>query len=299
MITGIGEERIILAGQLSHVDIPPTITLSGIDQLASVGANIDITLFLGCVGDTACSRVVRSRDEDIAIRYECYFLVTLSYCEVRDIVSQGLSHQLRLFVVTGDGDSYLLRSSTRRLRIDLPIVAIAEHAIGGDGEEANWIAGKGGHLLILCRSRGRRAVEDVEATTSFAQIVEATLTVPDSIAVFSAEAGELSVFAILITEPYISSDRRDSVLAPDIFVALDIGVEHLPITERRIKRGVGAIELGASHRLLQVKRIGLDEPVPGEHPILDTRDDVGLEEECVVVKEGYRELLLAIVGQAT
>jgi len=142
-------------------------------------------------------------------------------------------------------------------------------------------------------------VEDIEATTSFAQIVEATLTVPDSIAVFSAEAGKLSVFAILVTEPYISSDRRDSVLAPDIFVAFDIGIEHLPTTERRIKRGVGAIELGASHRLLQVKRIGLDEPVPGEHPILDTRDDVGLEEECVVIEESYGELLLAIVGQAT
>ena len=48
----------------------------------------------------------------------------------------------------------------------------------------------------------------------------------------------------------------------------------------------------------EVERIGLHEPVPRIHPILDIGSDVGLEEEGRAIKEGHGDFLLTAIRQA-
>ena len=71
---------------------------------------------------------------------------------------------------------------------------------------------------------------DVEGAFTFAQIVEAPLAVPDGVAVFTAKRGQLGVLSLLGAQPDVARHGRDSVLAPDIFVALDIGVKQFATT---------------------------------------------------------------------
>ena len=66
------------------------------------------------------------------------------------------------------------------------------------------------------------------------------------------------------------------MLAPDVFVALDIRVEDLTIAKG-----------GSSHRRRVVE------------PGASDGHDGSLEEERVVVKEGYRDLLGTVVGQSS
>ena len=140
---------------------------------------------------------------------------------------------------------------------------------------------------------------DIEGAFALTEVVEATLAIPDSITVFTAEGRELRVLTILGAEPDITCHRRDSVLTPDIFVALDVGVEDLATTQRRHQHRISTVELGAGNSLREVKRVGLYEPVPGIHTILDIGHNVGLEEERRAIEEGDGHFLLAAIGQAT
>ena len=70
---------------------------------------------------------------------------------------------------------------------------------------------------------------DIEGAIPLTEVVEASLVVPDCIAVFATEGGELGVLALLAPVPDVSGNGGDGMLAPDIFVALDVGVEDLAI----------------------------------------------------------------------
>ena len=94
---------------------------------------------------------------------------------------------------------------------------------------------------------------DIEGAFTLTEVIEATLAIPDGITVFTAEGRELRVLTILRAKPDITRHRRDSVLAPDIFVALDVGVEDLATTQRRHQHRISTIELGAGNSLREVK----------------------------------------------
>ena len=229
-ITCIDEERIIRARQLRHIDIPPTVALSGIDELLAIGAEVDITFFFGRTRETLGRTVFAVRDEDIAVDDEGNFLVIGSYGEGSDAITDGLGLDRSLFLVTDDVDLHLRRLSARGLRIDLPIEAVTERAIRSNGEEADGVLREGSNLLVRSRGRSSITVVDVEGAFTFAQIVEASLAVPDCVAVFTAKRGQLGVLSLLGVQPDVARHGRDSVLTPNIFVALDIGVKQFATT---------------------------------------------------------------------
>ena len=238
-------------------------------------------------------------DEDITVDDEGNFLIAGSDGKGRHAITDRLRIDSRFLLVTDDGDIHLRGLTTRRLSVDLAIEAIAEGTIRGNREEADGVLREGSDLLVCSRSRSSIAVVDIEGAFALTEVVEAALAIPDSITVFTAEGRELRVLAILGAEPDITCHRRDSVLTPDIFVALDVGVEDLATTQRRHQHRIGAVELGAGNSLREVKRVGLYEPVPGIHTILDIWHDVGLEEERRAIEEGHGYFLLAAIGQAT
>ena len=80
-VTRIDEEGIIRAIQLSHIDIPPAITLSGVDDLLAIVAEVDITLFFGGAGEALRRAVFGVSDEDITMDDEGNFLIAGSYGE--------------------------------------------------------------------------------------------------------------------------------------------------------------------------------------------------------------------------
>ena len=170
------------------------------------------------------------RDEDITVDDEGNFLVIGCYGEGSDTITDGLGLDRRLFFVTDDVDHHLRRLSAWGLRIDLPIIAVAERTIRSNREEANGILREGSNLLVRSRGSSSITVVDVEGAFTFAQIVEASLAIPDCVAVFTAEGGELGMLPILGAEPNVARHGRDSVLTPDIFVALDVGVEQFGTT---------------------------------------------------------------------
>ena len=170
------------------------------------------------------------RDEDITVDDEGNFLVIGSYGEGSDAITDGLGLDRSLFLVTDDVDLHLRRLSARGLRIDLPIEAVAKRAIRGNGEEANGVLREGSNLLVRSRGRSGITVVDVEGAFTFAQVVEAPLAVPDCVAVFTAKRGQLGVLSLLGAQPDVSRHGRDGMLTPDIFVALDIGVEQFATT---------------------------------------------------------------------
>ena len=187
------------------------------------------------------------RDEDITVDDEGNFLVIGCYGEGSDTITDGLGLDSRLLLVTYDGDLHLRRLSTRSLGIDLTIIAVAERTIRSNGKEADGVLREGSNLLVRSRGGSSITVVDVEGAFTFAQIVEASLAIPDCVAVFTAEGGELGMLPILGAEPNVARHGRDSVLTPDIFVALDVSVEQFATTQRRCHHRIGAVELGTSY----------------------------------------------------
>ena len=57
------------------------------------------------------------------------------------------------------------------------------------------------------------------------------------------------MLTLLITKPDVTCDRRDSVLAPNILIALHVGIEPFPSTKRGRDHGISAIELRTGDRL--------------------------------------------------
>ena len=298
-VTRIDEEGVIRAIQLSHIDIPPAITLSSVDDLLAIVAEVDITLFFGGAGEALRRAVFGVSDEDITVDDEGNFLIAGSYGKGRHAITDRLRIDCRFLLVTDDGDIHLRGLTTRRLSVDLAIEAIAERTIRGNREEADGILREGSDLLVCSGSRSSITMIDIEGAFALTEVVEASLAIPDSITVFTAEGRELRVLTILGAEPDITCHRRDSVLTPDIFVALDVSVEDLATTQRRHQHRISTVELGAGNSLREVKRVGLYEPVPGIHTILHIGHDVGLEEERRAIEEGDGHFLLAAIGQAT
>ena len=252
-VTRIDEEGVIRAIQLSHIDIPPAIALSGVDDLLAIVAEVDITLLFGGAGEALRRAVFGVGDEDITVDDEGNFLIAGSDGKGRHAITDRLRIDSRLLLVTDDGDIHLRGLTTRCLSVDLTIEAIAECTIGGNREEADGILRKGSDLLVCSGSRSSIAVIDIEGTFALTEVVEAALAIPDSITVFTAEGRELRVLTILGAEPDITCHRRDSMLTPDIFVALDVGVEDLATTQRRHQHRISAVELGAGNSLREVK----------------------------------------------
>ena len=124
-ITCVREERIILTCELCHIDVPPAITLSCIDDLTTIGAYIDITLLLGSIRDTLRRSIVCRCDIDIPMDNEGDLLITWCNSKGREITAQCLANKGWLFVITYELDFNSLGTPPRRLRIDLPIIAIA------------------------------------------------------------------------------------------------------------------------------------------------------------------------------
>ena len=169
-------------------------------------------------------------DEDITVDDEGNFLIAGSYGKGRHAITDRLRIDCRFLLVTDDGDIHLRGLTTRRLSVDLAIEAIAERTIRGNREEADRVLREGSDLLVCSGSRSSIAVVDIKGAFALTEVIEATLVIPDGIAVFTTEGRELRVLTILRAEPDITRHRRDSVLTPDIFVALDVGVEDLATT---------------------------------------------------------------------
>ena len=74
-VARVDEEGVIRAIQLSHIDIPPTIALSGVDELLTIIAEVDITLFFGGAGEALRRAVFGVSDEDITVDDEGNFLI--------------------------------------------------------------------------------------------------------------------------------------------------------------------------------------------------------------------------------
>ena len=252
-VTRIDKEGVIRAIQLSHIDIPPAITLSSVDNLLAIVAEVDITLFFGGAGEALRRAVFGVSDEDITVDDEGNFLIAGSDGKGRHAITDRLRIDSRFLLVTDDGDIHLRGLTTRRLSVDLAIEAIAERAIRGNREEANGVLRERSDLLVGSGSRSSITVVDIEGAFALTEVVEAALAIPDSITVFTAEGRELRVLAILGAEPDITCHRRDSMLTPDIFVALDVGVEDLATTQRRHQHRISTVELGAGNSLREVK----------------------------------------------
>ena len=58
-VTRIDKEGVIRSVQISHIDIPPAIAFSGVDDLLAIVAEVDITLFFGGAGEALRRAVIR------------------------------------------------------------------------------------------------------------------------------------------------------------------------------------------------------------------------------------------------
>ena len=196
-LTCIDEMRIILTHKLGHIDLPCAITLSCVDDLLTIRADVHVTLLLGGVGNPLGGLVLGMGDIDIAMGDEGDLLVAGSNGKGRYVTREPLLLHTGFLLVTNEGDDDLLRLAPRGEGVDLTIVSEAEGAVLSTREEANRILGECRDALIAGGGRDASTMVDIVGAITLAEVVEAPLIVPNGIAIFATEGSELRVLALL------------------------------------------------------------------------------------------------------
>ena len=238
----VGKGLLIGALDSGLVEIPLILTLRGVDEGTTVGAEGQVTLLLRSIGDPLRGAVLDIGDIDIAMDDKGVLLIIRRELGLRRACPVSLEELLLLAVVGNHLHRKLLRLST--------FGHVVEPTIPGEGdvttivhrEIADRVLLKVGQLSGVGRVSESGAV-DIKVAVPLAQEEESLLArEPDGIAILALEGSDLSKLAhvaIRSPHPYISGDGRLVVLAQRILVPLEVGKEDPP---------VGAIDRRHLHR---------------------------------------------------
>ena len=203
-----------------------SVPLGTIDDAAAVGGKVDATLLLGSVGHLLGGLIVDRCHINIAMHHESHFLATGRQTDFGGAVAADLAHQVAVVAVGADADLHLLGLSAGLQRVYLAVVAVADGAVLGHGEEAYGI------LLMVCELLLAGAVDvaavDIEGAVFLTQIVVRPVVGPARGAVLALKAAQLGVFPIL-AEPDVTADGRLMVLAERVLIAFPVVIKYVAV----------------------------------------------------------------------
>ena len=297
---GVGEELLFLVGEARQIDTPHTVAFGRINQRTAVGAETQVALLLGRVGDAAGGFILHRGDVDVAMHNESHLLAAGRHGNVCRTAAQQLIHHVALQAVGHDGYGHLLRFSTFAQGVELAVVGVAQQAVVGHAERAHRM-GSVARQLAFFRTVGRR-FPHVETAALLAQVVEGTAVGrPHGFAVFAGKAGYLLIGALPVegAQPDVFRNGRLVMLSPGILISLLVLIEQAAAVtaERKFLHGQRREEHGAS--ALGVHRIDLREEGRGELTVLHVGTDGGSKEYCLIVLEGLGIFVARVGGEAS
>lgn len=297
---GVDEELLVLVGEARQVDTPHAVAFGRVNQRTAVGAETQVALLLGRVGDAAGGFILHRGDVDVAMHDEGHLLAAGRHGNVSCPAAQQLVHHVALQAVGHDGDGHLPRAFALAQGVELAVVGVAHQAVGRHAERAHGVGGVVRQLAFR-RAVGRR-LPHVEAAALLAQVVEgAAVGRPHGFAVFAVKAGDLLIGALSVegAQPDVFRDGRAVVLAPRVLIPLLILIEQAAAVtaDREFLHGQRREEHGAS--ALDVHRIDLREEGRGELAVLHVGADGGGEEHRRAVLEGLGILVARVGGEAS
>ena len=294
-VGGIGKQFLVLVLDAGLVDLPHAAALAVIDDAAAVGREVDGAFLLGSVGHLLGSAVVHRGHIHVAMHHKGHFLAAGRYADCGGAAPLDLAHKFPFGLIGSDGDGHALGLTALAQGVDLTIIAIAQRAVAGHGQESHGILGMVGKLHGLAANG---ALVHVEGAVHFAQVVIGlAVGSPARCAVLAVEGRQLGELAVAL-EPYVTSDRRGVMLAEGVLIALDVVIQDVAaavdaqILHRQLREQPRAAAAGA-HLIHLRKRAA------GKQNGLGRGHIGGLEQHRGVVQETKRRLVAAIGGQAT
>ena len=294
-ICSIGEELVFLLHDAALIDLPEAITLCGIHQTAPIRTEVYAALLLWGVCDLLGGVVFHAGHIYITMKHEGHFLAFWAHGYLCGTTTLHLLHHLTVVAVFHYADAHLLWLSTLAHGVDFAIVAKAEHAVLAHAEEAHRMVFQLRQLLQAC------AVDvlliDIHCTSGLTEVVEAlTIGCPHRVAILALGISEFGEVVVCRFQPHIAHHAGSLMLAPCIFHTLAIVVEdasvwiHAQIVHRHRSKQ-------AHTPTLRTNLIDLRHTLT-EVGALCRRQDVALQQHCLIVEEAQRHLIAAMGGQA-